>query len=216
MELILKYFPNIKTKQKIQFIYMENIYNFWNTKVNLISRKNIIYFYEQHVLHALSILKFINFRNNTSILDVGTGGGFPGIPLAIMCPNSYFILIDSNQKKINILKNIVQELELKNVEVFCIRAEKINKKFDFIVTRAVTKMLILYFWIKDKIILNSNNLIDNGIISLKGGDMTYELKKLPYAQELFLKTFFQEKFFYTKKIIYLSIKDIIANQNLKN
>lgn len=216
MELILKYFPHITIKQKIQFIYMENIYNFWNKQVNLISRKNIIYFYEQHVLHALSIIKFINFKNNTSILDVGTGGGFPGVPLAIMCPNSYFILIDSNQKKINILKHIVQELELKNVEVLCIRAEQINKKFDFIVTRAVTKMLNLYFWIKDKIILDSNNKIDNGIISLKGGDMTYELKKFPYAKELFLNTYFKENFFKTKKIIYLSIKDILTKKSLKS
>lgn len=208
MELIVKYFPNIKLKQKEQFNYMEKIYTFWNKKVNLISRKNIIFFYEQHVLHALGIAKFIKFVHNTSIMDLGTGGGFPGIPLAIMFPNSYFSLIDSNNKKINILKNIVKELKLENVELFCIRAENINKKFDFILNRAVTKMLNIYYWIKDKIKLNSKNLIDNGIISLKGGDMTYELKKFPYAKQLYLNSFFKEKFFKNKKIIYLSINDI--------
>lgn len=207
MELIIKYFPNIKVKQKQKLIYMEEIYNFWNKKVNLISRKNISYFYEQHVLHALGIAKFIKFVDNTSIMDLGTGGGFPGIPLAIMFPNSYFALIDSNNKKINILKNIIRELKLENVELFCIRAENINKKFDFIVNRAVTKLLKLFFWINNKINFYSKNKIDNGIISLKGGDMRFELKKFPHAKELLLSNFFKESFFIKKKIIYLSVNN---------
>lgn len=208
MELIVKYFPNIELKQKEQLFYMEEIYNFWNKKVNLISRKSIFYFYEQHVLHALGVAKFINFVYNTSIMDLGTGGGFPGIPLAIMFPNSYFSLIDSNNKKINILKYIIKELELKNVELFCIRAENINIKFDFILNRAVTKMLKIYYWINDKIKLDSKNKIPNGIISLKGGDMTDELKKFPYAKQLPLNNYFKENFFIKKKIIYLSIDNI--------
>lgn len=208
MELIVKYFPNIEFKKKEQLFYMEEIYNFWNKRVNLISKKSMLFFYEQHVLHALGIAKFIKFVYNTSIMDLGTGGGFPGIPLAIMFPNSYFSLIDSNNKKINILKNIIKELGLKNVELFCIRAENINRKFDFILNRAVTKMLKIYYWINDKIKSDSKNIIPNGIISLKGGDMTDELKKFPYAKQLPLNNYFKENFFIKKKIIYLSIDNV--------
>jgi len=179
MEVIEKYFPHTSPVQKDQFFKLKELYTYWNAKVNVISRKDIDELYMHHVLHSLSIAKFITFLPGTRILDVGTGGGFPGIPLAIMFPATQFALVDSIGKKIRVVENIADTLKLQNVHVFQERAEQLNMEFDFTVSRAVTVLPILINWVKDKIIRNSQHEIPNGILSLKGGDLREELD-LPY------------------------------------
>ena len=200
--IVYKYFT-LTENQKRKIDSMKSIYAKWNDKVNLISRKDFDNFYEKHVLHSLSICKIISFKSDTKIMDLGTGGGFPGVPLAIMHPNVNFHLVDSISKKTKVLSSIVQELDLSNVIVLNKRAEDIDDSFDFIVTRAVAKLDQLNLWSKNKISTQSNNSIKNGLICLKGGDLSSELAKFNHrVSEYLISDFFKEEFFLNKKIIH--------------
>ena len=206
MESILKYFPNITEIQIKQFSALEGLYSEWNAKINVISRKDIDALYTNHVLHALGIAKIIDFQPNTSILDVGTGGGFPGIPLAIMFPESQFYLSDVIGKKIKVVNEITQALGLENVKAEQKRAELVKENFDFIVSRAVTNMPDFFSWIKDRAKKKSNHQLKNGILYLKGGDLTEELKDFPKATAYLLSDYFSEDFFETKKVVHIPLK----------
>ena len=202
MQSILKYFPSLSDTQINQYKDLENLYNKWNSKINVISRKNLSELYLKHVLHSLSIAKFISFKKGTSILDIGTGGGFPGIPLAILFPEVNFLLVDSIGKKIKVVNRICESIKLKNVLTRHIRAEEIDSKFDFIVSRAVTNMKDFKIISKGKIKNNHINEIKNGIISLKGGDLSKEMKNISH-ESYNISNYFSEDFFKTKKIIYI-------------
>jgi 16S rRNA (guanine527-N7)-methyltransferase len=206
MEEILKCFPEITDVQKEQFERLSNLYQDWNAKINVISRKDIDQLYTKHVLHSLAIAKIQKFESGTYILDVGTGGGFPGIPLAILFPETRFYLIDVILKKINVVKAVVEALELKNVKAEQIRAENVKGDFDFIISRAVTNMPDFVSWIKDKIKKQQKHELKNGILYLKGGDLTEELKLFPNAIEYNISEFFDAEFFETKKVVYLPLK----------
>jgi len=206
MKIIQKYFKGLSKEQLIQFTKLEVLYKDWNSKINVISRKDIDELYLRHVLHSLSISKLISFKDGTSILDVGTGGGFPGIPLAILFPNCKFHLVDSIQKKINVVNNVVKELDLKNVKTSSCRVEAISEKNDFVVSRAVTNMKDFVSWIKFKINKNSFNDFKNGVLYLKGGDLNEELKSFKNVKTFELSEFFNEDFFNEKKVVYLPIK----------
>lgn len=206
MEEILEQFPNLTDNQILQFEKLEALYNDWNAKINVISRKDIDELYTKHVLHSLAIAKIQPFEGGTSILDVGTGGGFPGIPLAILFPETRFYLIDVILKKINVVKAVVEALALKNVKAEQIRAEKVKGDYDFIVSRAVTNMPDFVFWIKDKIKKQNKHELKNGILYLKGGDLTEELKDFPEATEYNIADFFKDDFFETKKVVHLPLK----------
>ena len=206
MKIIQKYFKGLSKEQLIQFTKLEVLYKDWNSKINVISRKDIDELYLRHVLHSLSIAKLISFKDGTSILDVGTGGGFPGIPLAILFPNCRFHLVDSIQKKINVVNNVVKELDLKNVKTSSCRVEAISEKNDFVVSRAVTNMKDFVSWIKFKINKNSFNDFKNGVLYLKGGDLNEELKSFKNVKTFELSEFFNEDFFNEKKVVYLPIK----------
>jgi 16S rRNA (guanine527-N7)-methyltransferase len=211
MKIIQKYFKGLSKEQLIQFTKLEIVYKDWNSKINVISRKDIDELYLRHVLHSLSIAKLISFKDGTSILDVGTGGGFPGIPLAILFPNCKFHLVDSIQKKINVVNNVVKELDLKNVKTSSCRVEAISEKNDFVVSRAVTNMKDFVSWIKFKINKNSFNDFKNGVLYLKGGDLSEELKSFKNVKTFELSEFFNEDFFVEKKVVYLPIKYKIKN-----
>ena len=202
MKLILKYFPNLTDDQIQKFKELEVLYKEWNSRINVISRKDIDDLYLKHVLHSLSIAKFISFKKNTSILDVGTGGGFPGIPLAIIFPDCDFLLVDSINKKINVVKEISNTLKLTNVSYNAIRVEKLKTKHDFIVSRAVTRMNKFRNLVKGLITNKNDNKIKNGIIYLKGGDLTEEMINIKH-QKVNISDYFDEDFFETKKIVYL-------------
>lgn len=202
MKLILKYFPNLTDDQIQKFKELEVLYKEWNSRINVISRKDIDDLYLKHVLHSLSIAKFISFKKNTSILDVGTGGGFPGIPLAIIFPDCNFLLVDSINKKINVVKEISNTLKLTNVSYNAIRVEKLKTKHDFIVSRAVTRMNKFRNLVKGLISNKNDNEIKNGIIYLKGGDLTEEMMNIKH-QKVNISDYFDEEFFETKKIVYL-------------
>jgi 16S rRNA (guanine527-N7)-methyltransferase len=202
MKLILKYFPNLTDDQIQKFKELEVLYKEWNSRINVISRKDIDDLYLKHVLHSLSIAKFISFKKNTSILDVGTGGGFPGIPLAIIFPDCNFLLVDSINKKINVVKEISNTLKLTNVSYNAIRVEKLKTKHDFIVSRAVTRMNKFRNLVKGLISNKNDNKIKNGIIYLKGGDLTEEMMNIKH-QKVNISDYFDEEFFETKKIVYL-------------
>jgi 16S rRNA (guanine527-N7)-methyltransferase len=206
MKIIQKYFKGLSKEQLIQFTKLEVIYKDWNSKINVISRKDIDELYLRHVLHSLSIAKLISFKDGTSILDVGTGGGFPGIPLAILFPNCKFHLVDSIQKKINVVNNVIKELDLKNVKTSSCRVEAISEKNDFVVSRAVTNMKDFVSWIKFKINKISFNDFKNGVLYLKGGDLNEELKSFKNVKTFELSEFFNEDFFNEKKVVYLPIK----------
>jgi 16S rRNA (guanine527-N7)-methyltransferase len=206
MKIIQKYFKGLSKEQLIQFTKLEVLYKNWNSKINVISRKDIDELYLRHVLHSLSIAKLISFKDGTSILDVGTGGGFPGIPLAILFPNCKFHLVDSIQKKINVVNNVVKELDLKNVKTSSCRVEAISEKNDFVVSRAVTNMKDFVSWIKFKINKISFNDFKNGVLYLKGGDLNEELKSFKNVKTFELSEFFNEDFFNEKKVVYLPIK----------
>jgi 16S rRNA (guanine527-N7)-methyltransferase len=206
MEIILKYFPELTEKQNRQFHQLQELYEEWNNKINVISRKDIDQLYERHVLHSLAIAKIIQFKPNTEILDVGTGGGFPGIPLAILFPECDFHLVDSIGKKIKVVKEVSAALGLENIRVEQIKAEKIKNTYDFIVSRAVTAFPIFYNWVRKNVKQESQNKLQNGILYLKGGNLHEELKKFESRISSFeISEFFTESFFETKKVIYLPI-----------
>jgi 16S rRNA (guanine527-N7)-methyltransferase len=206
MEEILNHFPDLTDNQIQQFQKLEILYQDWNSKINLISRKDIDELYVKHVLHSLAIAKIQPFEPGTYILDVGTGGGFPGIPLAILFPETRFYLIDVILKKINVVKAVVEALDLKNVKAEQIRAEQVKGDFDFIVSRAVTNMPDFVTWVKDKIKKQNKHQLANGILYLKGGDLTEELKDFPKATEHTISEFFSNEFFETKKVVHLPLK----------
>ena len=206
MEEIIKYFPNLTETQLQQFQKLEALYHDWNAKINVISRKDIDELYLKHVLHSLAIAKIQKFEPGTYVLDVGTGGGFPGIPLAILFPETRFYLIDVILKKINVVKAVAEGLELKNVKAEQMRAEIVKGDFDFIVSRAVTNMPDFVSWIKDKIKKQNKHLLPNGILYLKGGDLTQELADFPKATEYNIADFFENDFFETKKVVHLPLK----------
>src|SRR5690606_1377454 len=201
--LILKYFPEVSDLQKEQFARLENVYREWNEKINVISRKDMDSLYEKHILHSLGIAKVMAFKPGTKVLDVGTGGGFPGIPLAILFPEAHFTLIDSIGKKITVVKAVSEEIGLQNIEAVHGRAEQLKQKFHFVVSRAVTQMPEFLRWMKGKFEKEQLNSRHNGVLYLKGGDLAEELAGL--RCEIFqLKHFFDEEFFETKKVVYLS------------
>lgn len=204
MELIDKYFPDLSDEQREKLARLKAVYEHWNNQINVISRKDMDDFYERHVLHSLAIAKVINFRPGTKILDIGTGGGFPGIPLAILFPECHFFLVDSIGKKIKVVKEVAAELGLKNVRAAHERAENIKEKFDFVVSRAVTAMPRFLPWTNNKFLKEQNNSYPNGIFYLKGGDLTEELKGIRQDMEIVdLTKFFDEAFFETKKVVYV-------------
>ena len=203
-ELIWRYFPQLTPQQKEQIIALGELYPFWNAQINVVSRKDISSLYLKHVLHSLAIAKFTTFKPGSRIMDVGTGGGFPGIPLAILFPEVSFQLIDSIGKKIHVVREVAQALGLKNVEADHIRAEQVDDKFDFVVSRAVTRLGEFYPWIRDKFRKNNINALPNGLIYLKGGDLDEEIKasKLK-AQRYAISDYFEDEFFETKQIVYV-------------
>ncbi len=206
MDEILKYFPDLTDIQKEQFVKLDFLYHDWNEKINVISRKDIDALYTKHILHSLGIAKIINFEPGTYVLDVGTGGGFPGIPLAILFPETRFYLIDIIAKKIKVVQAVADGLELKNVKAEQLRAENVKGDFDFIVSRAVTNMPDFVSWVKTKVKKNNKHELKNGILYLKGGDLTEELKDFPKATEYNLSDFFEDEFFETKKVVHLPLK----------
>ncbi len=204
MDIILKYFPDISDEQIRQFSLLGELYEHWNAQINVISRKDIDALYEKHVLHSLGIAKVHQFADGSKILDVGTGGGFPGIPLAIMFPKCKFHLVDSIGKKIKVVNEVSEAIGLTNLTAQHERAEKVKGKYDFVVSRAVTRMKPFIQWIQDKFEERSINSIDNGILYLKGGDLEEELNEARHPYQLFdLPTFFDEEFFLTKKVVYV-------------
>lgn len=203
-EIIKKYFPDLNAVQEKQFEQLMPLYTEWNAKINVVSRKDIDELYIRHVLHSLGIAKVQAFLPNSTILDIGTGGGFPGIPLAILFPETEFLLVDSIGKKIKVVNGVAQALKLTNIKGVQARAENIEGQFDFIVSRAVTRMKPFYSWTKGKIKKESNHELQNGILYLKGGDLTEELQESKLRYKLYeLPTFFTEEFFETKKVVYV-------------
>ena len=206
VSIITKYFPDLTPHQVEQFTQLMDLYTHWNSQINVISRKDIDLLYERHVLHSLGIAKVTQFAPGSKIMDVGTGGGFPGIPLAIMFPEVDFLLVDSIGKKIKVVNEVAVGLGLKNVRTTHERAEKINEQFDFIVSRAVTEFPEFYSWIRNKVSKKNKNEFENGILYLKGGDLKEELKSFRNRILLFeLKNHFTEEFFDTKKVVYMAM-----------
>ncbi|MDR6807530.1 16S rRNA (guanine527-N7)-methyltransferase [Dyadobacter sp. BE34] len=206
MELIDKYFPNLTADQRDKFGQMSELYEYWNARVNVISRQDIDTLYERHVLHSLGIAKVQEFRPGTAILDVGTGGGFPGVPLAIMFPEAQFHLVDSIGKKIRVVQEVVNALKLDNVRAEQVRAEKLDDSYEFVVSRAVTRMAPFVGWVKKNISRNSFHDRRNGILYLKGGDLTEELSEIKEKPQVYeLSDFFGEEFFETKKVVYVPL-----------
>ena len=203
MQIIHKYFPDLTEKQIQQFTDLQVLYEHWNAQINVISRKNMDALYTNHILHSLAIAKVIQFEKGTSILDIGTGGGFPGIPLAILFPEVNFLLVDSIGKKIKVVNEVSTALGLINVRTMHERAENIKETFDFVVSRAVTKMTNFKTWVKGKFNKNHNNALKNGIFYLKGGDLSEELRGISHIKYE-ISDSFTEEFFETKKIIYIS------------
>jgi 16S rRNA (guanine527-N7)-methyltransferase len=202
---ICKYFDGLTELQKNQLSALGNLYEEWNEKINVISRKDLDHLYERHVLHSLAIARVIRFKKNTRILDVGTGGGFPGVPLAIFFPDSQFHLIDSIGKKIKVVQNIIDSIGLQNATTEQIRVESVNGKYDFVVSRAVTRMAKFYSWVRSKISETSFNDLKNGILYLKGGDLEEEMKELNRPYQTFnLKQYYFEEFFESKKVIFIT------------
>ncbi len=206
MNLIQAYFPNLTDHQITQFQKLEVLYKDWNLKINVVSRKDIDELYLRHVLHSLGIAKVMRFNPNAHILDVGTGGGFPGIPLAILHPECQFHLVDSIAKKLKVVTEVVEGLGLTNVKITHSRVEDIDAQFDFIVSRAVAAMPTFVHWVKGKIAKTQNHDLKNGILYLKGGDLTEELKTYKTATIYNLKDYFKEDFFETKKVVHLPLK----------
>ena len=206
MKLIQKYFSDLSRAQLIQFEKLESLYKYWNSKINLVSRKDISSLYLRHVLHSLAIAKFIQFTSGTHIIDVGTGGGFPGIPLAILFPDAKFHLVDSTEKKVGVVDAVSKELSLKNVTTQCKRVEDMDDKFDFILARALADMSIILKWTENNINPNSNNVVPNGIIALKGGDLDKELSRIENKKIVAIKDYFDDHYFINKKLVYVPVK----------
>lgn len=206
MEEILRHFPHLTDTQKEQFAKLGELYEDWNAKINVISRKDIDELYTRHVLHSLAIAKVQPFEPGSSIMDVGTGGGFPGIPLAILFPETKFYLIDVIAKKIKVVQAVADALGLKNVKAEQKRAELVDRQFDFVVSRAVTNMPDFVSWVKTKIAKKQNHELANGILYLKGGDLSEELKDYQKIELFEIPDFFEGEFFETKKVVYLPIK----------
>jgi 16S rRNA (guanine527-N7)-methyltransferase len=203
MHIIHKYFPDLTEKQIKQFDNIKHLYEHWNEQINVISRKNMETLYTNHVLHSLAIAKVIQFEKGTKILDIGTGGGFPGIPLAILFPEVSFLLVDSIGKKIKVVNEISRSIGLTNVRTLHERAENTKETFDFVVSRAVTNMTDFKKWVKGKINNTHNNTLNNGILYLKGGDLSEELRGMTHIKYE-IADLFEEEFFETKKVIYIS------------
>lgn len=207
MEQLIKYFPNIDAEQRERFAALPQLYSEWNDKINVISRKDIENLYERHIIHSLGITKVMPFMPDAKILDVGTGGGFPGIPLAIMFPKTQFMLIDSIGKKIKVVNAVAEALQLKNVVAQQIRAEQVKGKFDFVVCRAVTDMNDFAPWVQGKISNTNKHALQNGILCLKGGDLQEELKPFGDKATIYdLNKFFGEEFYETKKVVHLTFQ----------
>lgn len=206
MELIMQYFPELSEKQINQFAALQDLYKDWNLKINVVSRKDIDELYLRHVLHSLGIAKVQQFRPSANVLDVGTGGGFPGIPLAILFPETQFTLVDSIGKKIKVVNEVADGLGLKNVSTHHIRVEQLTGKYDFIISRAVARMDAFTRWTKGKFKAKSKHQLKNGILYLKGGDLTEELADFKKAEIYQLSDYFTEDFFDTKKVVYLPNK----------
>ena len=206
MNLITTYFTGLSECQIDQFSRLEKLYNHWNAQINVISRKDIDELYLRHVLHSLGIAKVQEFKEGARVLDIGTGGGFPGIPLAILFPKTDFYLIDSIGKKIKVVNEVAASLGLNNVKAEHIRAEKVKGEFDFIVSRAVTNMNDFVKWTRKKVAKKQNHKLANGILYLKGGDLTEELNNFPKATLYKLSDYFKEEFFETKKVVHLPLK----------
>ncbi|NBN98188.1 MAG: 16S rRNA (guanine(527)-N(7))-methyltransferase RsmG [Flavobacteriia bacterium] len=204
MEILLRYFPELTAQQQAKFKELLPLYAHWNEQINVISRKDLDNFYERHVAHSLAISKVVAFRPKAHILDVGTGGGFPGIPLAIMFPESNFVLVDSIGKKIKVVKEVAQALDLTNVVAHHQRAEQVEGTFDFVVSRAVTRMPVFVDWVKDKIRKGKvDDQVFRGILYLKGGDLAEEMQGIKGSiQEHLLSDYFKESFFETKKVVH--------------
>ena len=205
MEVIKQYFPELSPSQFDQFGALEGLYRHWNEQINVISRKDIDALYERHVLHSLGIAKVLSFRPDARVLDVGTGGGFPGIPLAIMFPDTEFVLVDSIGKKIKVVQEVAQNLGLNNLSAFHQRAETTQGTFDFVVTRAVTRMQGLVTWTQQKIGLESLHDLPNGILALKGGELKDELRGYKKASIYPLADYFTQDFFETKMVVHLPL-----------
>ena len=206
MELIHKYFPSLSEEQVQQFEKLQELYQDWNLKINVVSRKDIDELYLRHVLHSLGIAKVQSFLPGSKVLDVGTGGGFPGIPLAILFPETNFHLVDSIGKKIKVVEEVSEGLQLKNVRITNARVETITDQYDFIVSRAVAQMETFKFWVKNRIAKKSNHELKNGILYLKGGDLQEELAQFSKATIYNLPDYFEEPFFETKKVVHLPLK----------
>ncbi|WP_117879560.1 16S rRNA (guanine(527)-N(7))-methyltransferase RsmG [Aureibaculum luteum] len=206
MEIISTYFKELSDEQISQFKQLEQLYALWNAQINVISRKDIETLYERHVLHSLGIAKVQPFMPKSKILDVGTGGGFPGIPLAILFPETRFLLVDSIGKKIKVVQEVAKALGLQNVKAQHIRAESVKGEFDFIVSRAVTNMDDFVKWTRKKVTKKQRHELKNGILYLKGGDLTEELANFPKATTYNLSDYFKEDFFETKKVVHLPLK----------
>ncbi len=203
-EALFSYFPDLTATQKQQLESLPGLYDLWNNQINVISRKDIDQLFERHVLHSLGIAKVMPFLPGEKVLDVGTGGGFPGIPLAIMFPETQFFLVDSIGKKIKVVQEVASALGLKNVRAAHVRAEQVDEKFDFVVSRAVTRLKDFHPWIKNKYNKQSKNTLANGLLYLKGGDLTEEIAESGLkVLQFYLKDFFKEEFFDTKQVIYV-------------
>lgn len=206
MDIILKYFPNLSEVQKQQFAALYDLYTDWNSKINVISRKDITNLYEHHVLHSLGIAKIIQFRPGTEVMDLGTGGGFPGIPLAILFPDTHFHLVDSIGKKVKVATKIAQAIGLKNVTTRHCRAEEEKQQFDFVVSRAVMPLTDLLKIIRKNIRKEQHNALPNGLICLKGGELEKEVMPVKHQALVYdLKDYFEEEYFETKKVVYVTI-----------
>ena len=206
MTLLQQYFPDLSAVQIEQFTALEALYNEWNAQINVISRKDTEHFYERHVLHSLAIAKVAQFLPGAQVLDIGTGGGFPGIPLAILFPEVQFHLVDSIGKKIKVVQGVADSLGLKNVTATHGRAEDIDGEFEFVVSRAVTRLLPFFGWVKDKISLNSYHDLKNGLLCLKGGDLQEELQEFGRKHKVYhLSKSFKEDFFETKKLVHVAL-----------
>ena len=206
MEEILKYFPHLSQEQQEKFMRLGDLYKEWNQKINVVSRKDIDNIYPHHILHSMAIAKFITFREGAEILDLGTGGGLPGIPLAILFPETSFWLVDGTRKKISVVNEITSQLELNNVKAMHIRAEELKHRFDFVICRAVASLDKLVHWSTRLIKTKEQHAIPNGLITLKGGDLHSEVKALPrgfYTEVVPLTDFFEEDYFSEKHLVYV-------------